>query len=79
MTKNKSFNTRNIKPFKGRMIELRYEHSKNRRKYENTLSGLITANTNEHILFRINKDEPEISLRYSQILEINEPEKWETT
>lgn len=65
------YNKRNIKPFKGRLILMHVKTPKN----EFTLTGEITANTEEHILFNVNKDKTEISLKYDQVIEITEPEK----
>lgn len=69
------YNKRNIKPFKGRLIEIEFIPKKRGVTQAHKLTGEITANTIDHILFRVNKTRPEIPLNYSQIKNIQEPEK----
>ena len=70
-----TYNKRNIKPFKGRMVLIEYICQKNNKSYTNKLTGIITANTDVHVLFRINKERNESILRYDQIKEITIPIK----
>jgi hypothetical protein len=69
-----TYNKRNIKPFKGRLIEIEFIPKIKGAIYPHKLTGEITANTDEHILFRVNKTRPEIPLNYSQIKNISDPE-----
>ena len=69
------YNKRNIKPFKGRLVELEFTPKLKGINQTHKLTGDITANTTDHILFRVNKTRPEIPLNYSQIKNIREPEK----
>jgi len=66
-----TYNKRNIKPFKGRLISLHIKGLKNNINQ----TGEITASTKEHILFNVNKDKVEVIYKYSQITNITEPEK----
>ena len=70
-----TYNKRNIKPFKGRMIKIEFIPRIKGSKQAHKLTGEITANTSDHILFKVNKTRPEIPLNYSQIVNINSPEK----
>ena len=66
------YNKQTIKQFKSKTIELTYKPKKS--TSNNKLTGDITANTSDHILFRVNKNKPELALNYSQIIDIKEPE-----
>jgi len=69
------FNCRTIKDFKGRMVCISYGvMNKNRMEEINHVTGEITASTKYHILFNCGKSGHEISLKYTQIKAINEPE-----
>jgi len=48
--------------------------NKNRMEETNHITGEITASTKYHILFNCGKSGHEISLKYTQIKAINEPE-----
>ncbi len=67
-----TFNSRNIKKYKGRLIELSY---KNRNNNINIQTGEISASTRYHILFNINKTGNEIPLNYPSLVEVSEPKK----
>lgn len=68
------YNKRNIKLFKGRLIEIEFIPNIKGIIHSHKLTGEITANTTDHILFKVNKTRPEIPLNYSQIQNINTPE-----
>lgn len=66
------FTNKTIKPFKGRMIRLLFKSN----GYEHNQAGIITASTNKHILFHVNKDSGiELSIKYDSIIEIKEIKK----
>ncbi|MDX5583516.1 MAG: hypothetical protein QNK20_01105 [Aureibaculum sp.] len=67
------YNKKSIKHFKGRIIEIGFKPKKI--NFTNKLTGEITATTDSHLLFKVNKAQPEIILNYLQIISINEPEK----
>lgn len=73
MEKEKQFNKKTIKEYKGRLVALKFNPKKSQQP--NTLTGEITASTSAHILFKVNKNRPEIPLNYSQIVDITEPER----
>lgn len=72
------YNNRNIKQYKGKLIALTYVSKDNKNK--NTITGEITANDRDGILFNVNKSKREEGLRslhlsYVRIVSIGKPEK----
>lgn len=72
------YNSRNIKQYKGKLIALTYV-SKDK-KNKNTITGEITANDRDGILFNVNKSNREeglnsLHLSYKRIISIVKPEK----
>ena len=67
------FNRKNIKPFKGKMIMLKYSHRVpgNKKEYDKTISGIINGSGDQHFFFKPNNEDLEISLKYEQIKNIN--------
>lgn len=67
------FNRTKIKPFKGKLVVITYEHTKTINKelkrYQKEQLGEITAATKDHVLFSIGK-ELEVSLTYDKIKDI---------
>jgi len=70
------FNSNNIRQYKGRLICMRYlVKSRNGRDSVHSITGEITATSKYHILFNSGRSGHEISLIYSQIQMITDPEK----
>ena len=70
MTEIKTYNKRNIKQFKGRLINIEYVYIKNGLSYIHTRVGIITANSSVHILFKIRGEDIEHAIKYIQIKNI---------
>lgn len=72
------YNSRNIKPHKGKLIALTYLSKDN--VNQNTVTGEITANDRDGILFNVNKSSrregvKSLHLDYERIINISNPEK----
>ena len=65
------FNRRNIKEFKGKMVRIEYIIVKNKLPYDKKITGVINASGDQHILFKVNNEEPEMSLNYDRIKSIH--------
>lgn len=61
-------NKRDLKPFKGRLIKLNYL-SKDK---PNSITGEITATTKTRIIFNVNKNDLELTIKYEQIVSIED-------
>ena len=75
MTELKTYNKRNIKPFKGRLINIEYVYEKKGLNYIHTRVGIITANSSVHILFKIKGEDVEHAIKYIQIKNIEKAVK----
>ena len=64
------YNSRTIKPHKGQLISMTFKTKVS----THSLTGVITAATKHHVLFRINNNDTEITLGYDKILSISKPE-----
>lgn len=70
MSELKTYNKRKIKPFKGRLITIEYKYTKKGLHYSHERTGLITANSDIHILFKIRAENIEHATKYYQIINI---------
>ena len=74
MTKSKSFNRKNIKPYKGKMIKMDYSHKRKIEgkyvTYSKDVTGVINATGDTKFLFKPNNEEIELALNYHQIDDI---------
>jgi len=61
-----------LKRFKGKVIALEYNSTKDKR---NITVGKISALTEHHLLFVALEDNVEFSMKYLQVVSLNEPEK----
>ena len=75
MKEPKTYNKRNIKPFKGRLITIEYTYTKKSLHYENKRTGIIAANSDIHILFKIKAEDIEHAIKYTQIINIERSKK----
>lgn len=70
-----TYNSRSIRPHKGKLIKLTY---KNKHRYQDEIIGEIIANTPLMIIFNVNKTQGkerlEISIKYADIVDISPPE-----
>lgn len=62
------YNKNNVSSHLGWLIKLEF---KNKIKETHTLSGVILSTTKEHFIFLVNNSEPELYLRYTQIINIS--------
>ena len=72
------YNSKNIIPFKGRMVELTYKvkgRIKNGAGHIHSIVGEISATTKYTIIFNSGRSGTEIPLKYFQIIDIKCPEK----
>jgi len=59
------YNKKKLEKYKGEIVSLRFKIKSI--PYKNELSGVITAITDNHFLFLVNNDNPEIILNFPQI------------
>jgi len=69
--KKVSYNSSNIKRYKGKLIELTYVTRKSGVDYIKTVIGEITQTSRVHVLFDVNKEgEIELALKYHNLIKL---------